>query len=212
MALGVIGKKRGMTRIFTEDGQSLPVTVVEVSPNRVTAVRSQEHDGYRAVQVTAGQVHRNRINKPMAGTFAKAEVEAGTLLREFRLDAGEGEGLATGQEIGVGIFTAGQKVDVVGRSIGKGFAGVIKRHHFNSQDETHGNSVSTRAPGSIGNRQDPGKVWKGKKMAGHLGNARRTQLGLSVVRVDTERNLLLIRGGIPGHKGSDVIVRPSVKS
>jgi large subunit ribosomal protein L3 len=211
MALGLIGKKRGMTRIFTADGQSIPVTVIEVLGNRVTAMKTMERDGYRAVQVTAGQVHRNRITKPLAGIYAKAEVEAGTILREFRLGENEGEGLAPGKDIGVDLFSAGQKVDVTGKSIGKGFAGVIKRHHFSSQDATHGNSVSTRVGGSIGHCQDPGRVFKGKRMAGHLGNAKRTQQGLSVVRVDVERSLLLIKGGVPGAKGADVIVHPSTK-
>lgn len=212
MAIGVIGRKCGMTRVFTEDGASIPVTVIEVEPNRVTQAKTDEVDGYRAIQVTVGSRRATRVTKPMAGHFAKAGVEAGRRLVEFRLNDGEGEGLAAGSEIKVDIFEAGQKVDVAGRTIGKGFAGVIKRYHFAAQDATHGNSLSHRAPGSIGQRQTPGRVMKGKKMAGHLGNANRTMQSIEVVRVDAERNLLLVKGAVPGPKGSDVVVTPAVKS
>jgi large subunit ribosomal protein L3 len=212
MALGVIGRKRGMTRVFTEDGISIPVTVVEVEDNRVTQVKELKGDGYRAVQVAAGTRRANRVTKPMAGHFAKAGVEAGRTLREFRLGEGEGEGLEAGSQIKVDIFEAGQKVDVAGISIGKGFAGVIKRHNFRTQDATHGNSLSHRAPGSIGQNQTPGRVFKGKKMAGQMGNKNRTVQNLEIVRVDAERNLLLIKGAVPGAKGGDVVVRPAVKA
>ena len=211
MAIGVIGRKAGMTRIFTDDGVSIPVTVIEVEPNRVTQVRDPEIDGYAAVQVTTGQRKASRVSKPMAGHFAKAGVEAGHLIREFRLAEGEGAGLDAGQMIGVDLFQAGQKVDVRGRSKGRGFAGTIRRHNFRSQRMTHGNSLSHRAAGSIGQNQAPGRVFKGKKMAGHLGAAMRTQQNLEVVRVDAERNLLLIKGAVPGAAGGDLIVVPSVK-
>jgi len=212
MTIGVVGRKAGMTRVFTEDGASVPVTVIEVQPNKVTQVKSVESDGYRAVQVTAGERKPARVNKPMAGVYAKAGVEPGRGLWEFRLNDGEGEDLQAGTAINVEIFSAGQKVDVTGTSIGKGYAGVIKRHHFSAQDMTHGNSLSHRAPGSIGQNQTPGRVFKGKRMAGHLGNVKRTAQNLEVVRVDAERNLLLIKGAVPGAKGGDVIVRSSVKA
>ena len=212
MAIGLIGRKAGMTRIFTEDGESVPVTVVEVDPNRVTQVRSTEVDGYRAFQVTAGKRRASRVNKAMAGHFAKAGTEAGTGLWEFRLADGEGDDIQTGGQIGVAIFEPGQKVDVAGTTIGKGFAGGVKRHNFRTQDATHGNSLSHRAPGSIGQCQTPGRVFKGKRMAGHMGNVRRTIQNLEVVRVDTERNLLLIKGAVPGARGGDVIVTPAVKA
>jgi large subunit ribosomal protein L3 len=211
MTIGVLGRKCGMTRVFTEDGVSVPVTVVEIEPNRVTQVKDLERDGYVAVQVTVGQRRTSRVTKPMAGHYAKAGVEAGRRLREFRLGEGEGAELAPGGEIKVDIFEAGQKVDVTGTSIGKGFAGVIKRHHFSMQDATHGNSLSHRAPGSIGQNQTPGRVFKGKKMAGHMGNVKRTAQNLEIVRVDAERNLLLIKGAVPGSKGSDLVVMPAVK-
>jgi large subunit ribosomal protein L3 len=191
---------------------SVPVTVIEVEPNRVTQVKCLENDGYQALQVTVGSRRTNRVSKPMAGHFAKAGVEAGRLVREFRLDEGEGEGLEPGSEIKVDIFEAGQKVDVTGTSIGKGFAGVVKRHNFRTQDATHGNSLSHRAHGSIGQNQTPGRVFKGKKMAGHMGNKQRTVQTLEIVRVDAERNLLLIKGAVPGSKGGDVIVKPAVKA
>lgn len=211
MAIGVIGRKAGMTRVFTDSGTSIPVTVIEVGPNRITQIRSPEVDGYSAIQVTAGQRKASRVTKPMAGHFAKAGVEAGRSLTEFRLEEDEGGGLEVGKEIGVGMFEAGQKVDVRGRSKGKGFAGGIKRHHFSSQRMTHGNSLSHRSAGSIGQCQTPGRVFKGKKMAGQLGNVTRSQQNLEVVRVDAERNLLLIKGSVPGAPGGDLIVVPSVK-
>ncbi len=211
MAIGVIGRKAGMTRVFTDNGTSIPVTVIEVGSNRITQIRSPEVDGYSAIQVAAGQRKASKVSKPMAGHFAKAGVEAGRSLMEFRLDEGEGGDLEVGNEIGVDIFEAGQTVDVRGRSKGKGFAGAIKRHHFSSQRMTHGNSLSHRAPGSIGQCQTPGRVFKGKKMAGQLGNVIRAQQNLEVVRVDAERSLLLIKGSVPGAAGGDLIVVPSVK-
>lgn len=212
MAIGLVGKKVGMSRIFNADGAAVPVTVLEVDPNRITQVKNEANDGYRAVQVTLGTRRLSRVTKPMAGHFAKAGVAAGRGLWEFRLEDGEGESLQAGGEIKVDIFSAGQKVDVQGTTIGKGFAGVIKRHHFRGGRASHGNSLSHRAPGSIGQRQTPGRVFPGKKMAGHLGNTTRTQMGLEVVRVDAERNLLLIKGAVPGPKGADVVIRPAVKS
>ena len=212
MAIGLVGIKAGMTRIFTEDGASVPVTVVEVDPNRVTQVRNQDVDGYRAFQVTTGKRRATRVSKAMAGHFAKAGTEAGTGLWEFRLADGEGDDIEVGKQIGVDIFTAGQKVDVAGTTIGKGFAGGVKRHNFRTQDATHGNSLSHRAPGSIGQNQTPGRVFKGKRMAGHMGNVRRTTQNLEVVRVDAERNLLLIKGSVPGARGGNVIVMPAVKA
>ncbi len=212
MALGVIGKKIGMSRVFNADGAAVPVTVLEVTPNRVTQVKTDENDGYRAVQVTIGARRPSRVTKPMAGHYAKASVAAGRGLWEFRLDQGEGAELAPGAEIKADIFAAGQMVDVQGTTIGKGFAGVIKRHHFSGGRATHGNSLSHRAPGSIGQRQTPGRVFPGKKMAGHLGNKTRTQQNLMVVRVDADKNLLLVRGAIPGPKGADVVIRPAVKA
>jgi len=214
MTMGLVGRKCGMTRVFTEEGISIPVTVVEAQPNRITQVKTVETDGYRALQVTAGERKASRVSRPEAGHFAKAKVEAGDLITEFRLGADdqpeEGE-FSAGQEIKVDLFQQGQKVDVTGTTIGKGFAGTVKRHNFRMQDATHGNSLSHRAPGSIGQNQTPGRVFKGKKMSGHMGNVRRTAQNLEVVRVDAERNLLLIKGAIPGHKGGRVIVRPSVK-
>jgi large subunit ribosomal protein L3 len=200
-----------MTRIFADDGASVPVTVIEVTPNRVSQVRSEEVDGYRAVQLTAGRRRASRVTKPMAGHFAKAGVEAGDGLREFRLDAGEGEELQPGSEIGAALFEVGQKVDVRGVTKGRGFSGGIRRHHFRGQDSTHGNSLSHRAPGSIGQCQTPGRVFKGKRMAGQHGNVNRCQQNLEVVRVDAERNLLLVKGGVPGPAGGRLIVLPSVK-
>ncbi len=210
--IGVIGQKRGMTRVFTDDGESVPVSVVEVAPNRITQVKTEDNDGYRAVQVTRGAKRVSLVNKPKAGHFARASQEAGDGLWEFRLDEGEGEHLAAGGEITVDVFSEGQIVDVTGTTKGKGFAGVVKRHNFRMQDATHGNSLSHRAPGSIGQCQTPGRVFKGKKMAGHMGAVRSTTQNLRVVRVDTERNLLLIRGAIPGATGGKVIVRPAVKA
>jgi large subunit ribosomal protein L3 len=212
MTIGIVGRKAGMTRIFTEDGVSIPVTVIEMEPNRVTQIKTLDTDGYRAVQVTTGSRRPSRVNKAAAGHYAKAGVEAGRGLWEFRLTDGEGEDLAAGSTIGVDIFSEGQKVDVIGNSIGKGFAGVIKRYHFGMQDATHGNSLSHRAVGSIGMGQNPGHVIKGKKMAGHMGNVRTTNENLEVVRVDAERNLLLVKGAVPGAKGGDLMVRPAMKS
>ena len=211
MTMGIVGRKCGMTRVFTDDGVSIPVTVIEAQPNRITQVKTVESDGYRALQVTAGSRKPSRVSKPQAGHFASAKVEAGDLVTEFRLeDSDEGE-FELGSEINVETFAEGQKVDVIGTSIGKGFAGAIKRHNFSMQDATHGNSLAHRAPGSIGQNQTPGRVFKGKKMAGHMGNVRRTMQNLVVVRVDAERNLLLIRGAVPGHAGGKVIVRPAIK-
>jgi large subunit ribosomal protein L3 len=201
-----------MTRIFSDDGTSVPVTVIEVLPNRVSQQRTPERDGYRAVQLTTGTRRPGRVTKPVAGHLGKAGAGAGRLIREFRLDAEAGEGLEPGKEVTVGIFEAGQKVDVTGRSIGKGYAGGVKRHNFRMQDATHGNSLSHRAPGSTGQNQTPGRVFKGKRMAGHLGAARRTMQNLEVVRVDAERNLLLVKGAVPGARNGDLIVRPAVKS
>ena len=212
MSIGVIGRKVGMTRVFTDEGASLPVTVIEVEPNRVTQLKTVENDGYRAVQVTTGSRKASRVTKPMAGHYAKAGVEAGRGLWEFRLSDGEGDELQTGSEIKVDIFEAGQKVDVTGTSIGKGFAGGVKRHNFRMQDATHGNSLSHRAPGSIGQNQTPGRVFKGKKMAGHMGSVKRTAQNLEVVRVDADRNLLLVKGAVPGSKGGSLIINPSVKA
>tara|TARA_R110002072_G_scaffold132679_1_gene272894 strand:+ start:39 stop:674 length:636 start_codon:yes stop_codon:yes gene_type:complete len=211
MTIGLVGRKSGMTRVFTEDGASIPVTVIEVQPNRVTQVKDADSDGYRAIQVTAGSRRQSRVSKSAAGHFAKAGVEAGTGLWEFRLDASE-EAPEVGAEITVASFEDGQMVDVAGKSKGKGFQGAIKRWNFTMQDATHGNSLSHRAPGSIGQCQTPGRVWKGKKMAGHMGSANVTTQGLQVVRVDSERNLLLIKGAVPGAPGGDVIIRPAVKA
>jgi large subunit ribosomal protein L3 len=210
MAIGVVGRKSGMTRVFTEAGVSIPVTVIEVEPNRVTQIKTADTDGYTAIQVTTGGVKQNRVSKPEAGHFAKNNISAGRGLWEFRVDEIDGD-LAIGVEMGVDQFETGQKVDVRGVSKGKGFAGVIKRWNFRGQDNTHGNSLSHRAPGSIGQCQTPGRVFKGKKMSGHLGNVRVTTQNLEVVRVDSERNLLLVKGAVPGPAGGDVLVRPAVK-
>lgn len=212
MAIGLVGRKVGMTRVFQEDGASVPVTVIEVTANRVTQVKTEETDGYRALQVTAGTKKANRVTKPLAGHFAKAGVEAGRGLWEFRLEDGEGEEYAVGSEITVEIFADTKKVDVTGTSKGKGFQGAVKRWNFRTQDATHGNSLSHRAPGSIGQNQSPGRVFKGKKMAGQMGNKQVTVQTLDVVRVDAERGLLLIRGAVPGATGGDVIIKPAVKA
>ena len=212
MTIGLVGRKVGMTRVFTDEGTSLPVTVIEVEPNRVTQLKTEETDGYRSIQVTTGSRRAHRVTKPLAGHFAKGGVEAGCGLWEFRLDDGEGAELTAGSEIKVDIFEAGQKIDVSGTSIGKGFAGNVKRNNFSTQDATHGNSLSHRAPGSIGQNQSPGRVFKGKRMAGQMGNVKRTVQNLEIVRVDSERNLLLVKGAVPGSKGGNVIVRPSVKT
>lgn len=212
MAIGLVGRKLGMTRIFTEDGVSIPVTVIEIDANRVTQVKTLESDGYQAIQVTTGVKKAIRINKPQAGLFAKAGVEAGRGLWEFRLGSGEGEGIEVGTQLNVDIFNDVKKVDVTGTSKGKGFAGTVKRWNFSMQDATHGNSLSHRVPGSIGQNQSPGKVFKGKKMAGHMGAERVTTQNLEVVRVDVDRNLLLIKGAVPGATNGSVIVKPAVKS
>lgn len=212
MPIGLVGRKCGMTRIFTETGESVPVTVIEALPNRVAQLKTQERDGYRAIQVTVGARPANRAARPQAGHFAAAEVEPGEGLWEFRLGAAEGEEFAPGAELKVDLFENGQLVDVTGTSKGKGYAGTVKRHNFRTQDTTHGNSLAHRAPGSIGQNQTPGRVFKGKKMAGQMGNARRTSPNLEVVRVDAERNLILVKGGVPGAAGGRVIVRPAVKA
>lgn len=212
MTIGLVGRKVGMTRVFTEDGVSIPVTVIEATPNRVTQIRNEETDGYRALQVTAGSKKANRVTKAQAGHFAKAGVEAGRGLWEFRLAAAEGEGIEVGSEITVEVFNDAKLVDVTGTSKGKGFQGGVKRHNFSMQDATHGNSISHRAPGSIGQNQTPGRVFKGKKMAGQMGNVRTTTQNLELVRVDAERNLLLVKGAVPGAIGGNVIVKPAVKA
>lgn len=212
MTLGLVGRKLGMTRVFTDDGDSLPVTVLDVSDNRVTQIKTPATDGYTAVQVTFGKRRASRVNKASAGHFAKAAVEAGRVLREFRATEKDLEALKVGAKIGVDLFKVGQKVDVSGTSQGKGFAGVIKRHHFSSNRASHGNSKSHNAPGSTGMAQDPGRVFPGKRMAGHLGAVRRTVQNLEIVRIDTERQLLLVKGSIPGSRGLDIIVRPTSRA
>lgn len=211
MTIGLVGKKAGMTRVFTEDGASVPVTVIEVEPNRVTRVKTVESDGYAAVQVTTGSRKAKHLSKAQAGQFAKAGIEAGRSLMEFRLTEGD-EAPEVGGELTVSLFEAGQIIDVTGSSKGKGFQGAVKRWNFRTQDNSHGNSLSHRAPGSIGMCQTPGRVFKGKKMAGQMGNVRCTVQSLEVVRVDVERNLLLVKGAVPGATGSDVIVRSAVKA
>ncbi len=211
MAIGVVGRKAGMTRVFTEQGESVPVTVIEVEPNRVTQLKNMDADGYMAIQVTTGVRKASRVNKPSAGHYAKAGVEAGRKMWEFRAEETDIEGIEVGSEIKADRFEAGQIVDVRGSSQGKGFQGSVKRHNFRTQDATHGNSLSHRAPGSIGQCQTPGRVFKGKKMAGHMGAVQRCQQNLEVVRVDAERNLILVRGSVPGAKGGDLIVTPAVK-
>lgn len=210
--LGLVGRKIGMTRIFTEDGESIPVTVLDMAGNRITQVKTEEIDGYNAIQVAFGSKKPSRVSKPLAGHYAKAGVEAGEMLKEFHIEADKLGEMTVGTTLSVEMFTAGQKVDVTGVTIGKGFAGAIKRHHFSSNRASHGNSVTTRAPGSIGNRQDPGRVFPGKRMAGHLGDVQRTTQNLVVARIDVERQLLLVRGAVPGAKGGKIIVRPAVKA
>ena len=209
--LGLIGRKVGMTRIFTAEGESVPVTVLDVSNNRISQVRSVDIDGYSAIQVAFGTRRASRVVKPLAGHYSKAGVESGEVLKEFRVDSGLADGYAAGGALTVDLFSEGQKVDVTGVTIGKGFSGVIKRHHFSSNRASHGNSVSTNAPGSIGMRQDPGRVMPGKRMAGHLGDVQRTTQNLVIARIDKERQLLLVRGAVPGSAGGRVIVRPAVK-
>jgi len=211
MAIGLVGRKSGMTRVFTEEGVSVPVTVIEVQPNRITRLKTSDSDGYTAIQVTAGEVKQNRVSKPRAGEFTKASVPAGRGLWEFRVDDLP-EDLGVGGEMTVDQFEPGQRVDVRGISKGKGYAGTIKRWNFRGQDNSHGNSISHRAPGSIGQCQTPGRVFKGKKMSGHLGNAKVTTQNLEVVSVDAERSLLLVKGSVPGPAGGDVYIRPAVKA
>lgn len=212
MTIGLVGRKVGMMRIFSDEGDAQPVTVLDVSDNRVTQIRTAEKDGYTAVQVAFGKRRASRVNKPAKGHYAKAAVEAGQVLKEFRADAKDLANIKVGGKIGVELFKVGQKVDVQGVTLGKGFAGVIKRHHFASNRETHGNSVTTRSHGSTGQRQDPGRVFRGKRMAGHLGNVRRTIQNLVVVRIDAERQLLLVKGSVPGYAGRDIVVLPAVKA
>jgi large subunit ribosomal protein L3 len=201
-----------MTRVFTDDGSSVPVTVLDVSSNRVVQIKTPEADGYAAIQVAFGKRRPSRVTKPLAGHFAKAGVEAGSLLKEFPVAIGDLSSFKLGDQIGVSIFAVGQKVDVTGRTIGKGFQGGIKRHHFRSQRASHGNSVSHNAPGSIGMNQDPGRVFPGKRMSGHLGDAKRTQQNLEIVRIDSDRQLLLLKGAVPGAKGSDLVISPAIKA
>ena len=212
MSLGLVGRKVGMTRVFTDDGDTIPVTVVDVSNNRVTQIKTAETDGYGAVQVAYGRRRPGRVNKATAGHFAKAGVEAGHTLREFRVNVDQLANLQVGGAVGADIFKVGQKVDVSGTSQGKGFAGVIKRHHFSSNRASHGNSVSHNKPGSIGQNQDPGRVFPGKRMAGHMGAARGTVQNVEIIRIDPERQLLLIRGALPGSRGGDVTVKPAVRA
>jgi large subunit ribosomal protein L3 len=213
MSIGLVGRKCGMSRVFTDDGRSVPVTLIEATPNRVTQVKTVEVDGYSAVQVTAGTKRAALVNKPIAGHYAKAKVEAGRGLWEFRVDEGDLGKFAVGGEIKADeLFTVGQKVDVAGVSKGKGFQGTIKRHHFAMGDATHGNSLSHRAPGSIGQRQTPGRVFPGKKMAGQMGNVNRSAMNLEVVRIDGERHLIAIKGAVPGAPGGNVVIRSAVKS
>jgi large subunit ribosomal protein L3 len=209
MTLGLVGRKVGMTRVFNDDGDSLPVTVLEVADNRVTQIKTPSTDGYSAVQVTYGKRRASRVNKAAAGHFARAAVEAGQVLREFRIPEKDAGNLKIGGKIGVDIFKIGQRVDVSGTSQGKGFAGVIKRHHFSSNRASHGNSLSTNKPGSTGQAQDPGRVFPGKRMAGHLGAARRTVLNLEIVRIDADRQLLMVKGAVPGSRGRDIVVKPT---
>jgi len=210
MSLGLVGRKCGMTRLFTDEGVSIPVSVVQILPNRITRVFSQESDGYSAVQITTGDVKNSRVNKAEAGQFSKAGVEAGRGLWEFRLD--EDSSLEVGSDLSLDIFEAGQKIDVRGKSIGKGFAGVIKRYNFSMQDATHGNSLSHRAPGSIGQCQTPGRVVKGKKMSGHMGDERVTTQNLEIVRIDADKSVVLIKGAIPGAKNGDIVITPAIKT
>ncbi len=212
MSIAIVGRKAGMTRVFTPEGASIPVTVIECTPNRVTQVKTVEADGYRAVQVAVGEQKASRVNKALTGIYKKAGVAPGRGLWEIRLDDGEGAELQMGSEISVNVFDGVKAVDVTGTSIGKGFAGVIKRHGFGGGRATHGNSLSHRSPGSIGQRQSPGRVFKGKKMAGHMGSDRVTALNLDLVKIDLERNLLLVKGAVPGAANGDVIVRPTVKA
>ena len=212
MKMGLVGQKLGMTRIFYGDGAAVAVTVVEVKPNVISQIKLQATDGYDAVQVSIGEKKKSRLTKGVAGHFAKANISSGFLTKEFRLAEGEVSRYSVGDAFGVALFSEGQKVDVRGRSVGKGFAGTIKRHHFSGQRKTHGNSLSHRVPGSIGQNQTPGRVFKGKKMSGHLGNVVRSVQNLEIIRIDGEHNLLLIKGAVPGAKGGYIVIRPSIKS
>ena len=211
MSVGLIGKKCGMTRVFNEDGASVPVTVIEALPNRISQIKKKDKEGYSAIQVSSGSVKQSKINKALSGHFVSTKTKPGKNIREFRTSAGNVDEFKIGMELKVNIFKKGQKVDVTGKTIGKGFAGTVKRHNFSTQDATHGNSLAHRAPGSIGQNQTPGRVFKGKKMAGHMGNVRRTAQNLEIIDIDTEKNILLIKGAVPGHPGSDVIVKLAVK-
>ena len=212
MKMGLVGQKLGMTRIFHDDGTAVAVTVIEVKPNVISQIKLQATDGYDAVQVSIGEKKKSRLTKAVSGHFAKANINSGFLTKEFRLAEGEASRYSVGDAFGVALFSEGQKVDVRGRSVGKGFAGTIKRHHFSGQRKTHGNSLSHRVPGSIGQNQTPGRVFKGKKMSGHLGNVMRSVQNLEIIRIDGEHNLLLIKGAIPGSKGGYIVIRPSIKS
>ena len=211
MSVGLIGKKCGMTRVFNEDGASVPVTVIEALPNRISQIKKIDKEGYSAIQVSSGSIKQSKINKALSGHFVSTKTKPGKNICEFRTSESNVDEFKTGMELKVNIFKKGQKVDVSGKTIGKGFAGTVKRHNFSTQDATHGNSLAHRAPGSIGQNQTPGRVFKGKKMAGHMGNVRRTAQNLEIIDIDTEKNLLLIKGAVPGHPGSDVIVKLAVK-
>jgi len=211
VSVGLIGKKCGMTRVFNEDGASVPVTVIEAQPNRISQIKKTDKEGYSAIQVSSGIIKQSKINKALSGHFVSTKTKPGKNICEFRTSNSNVDEFKTGMELKVNIFKKGQKVDVTGKTIGKGFAGTVKRHNFSTQDATHGNSLAHRAPGSIGQNQTPGRVFKGKKMAGHMGNVRRTAQNLEIIDIDTEKNLLLIKGAVPGHPGSDVIVKLAVK-
>ena len=211
MSIGLIGRKCGMTRVFTDDGISVPVTVLEINSNRVVQVKDTDSDGYRAIQIAVGEKKSSKVNKAMAGHYASANVTAGRVLHEFRLDEGEGEDLSAGSELGLDLFNEGQVIDACATTIGKGFQGGVKRHHFGMQDATHGNSISHRSNGSIGMCQTPGRVFKGKKMSGHMGAVKRTIQNLTIHSIDVERNLILVKGSVPGAKGGDVVITPAMK-
>ena len=211
MSIGLIGRKCGMTRVFTDDGISVPVTVLEINSNRVVQVKDTDRDGYRAVQIAVGEKKSSKVNKAMAGHYASANITAGRVLHEFRLDEGEGEDLSAGSELSLDVFNEGQVIDACATSIGKGFQGGVKRHHFEMQDATHGNSISHRSNGSIGMCQTPGRVFKGKKMSGHMGAVKRTIQNLTIHSIDVERNLILVKGSVPGAKGGDVVITPAMK-
>lgn len=212
MAIGLVGRKTGMSRVFTDDGESVPVTIIHAPPNRVTRIKTVDRDGYSALQVTAGTRKSSRLSKPVAGQYSSVSVEPGEGLFEFPIEADQASEFEAGTELTVERFSAGERVDIVGTTLGKGFAGGVKRHNFRTQDATHGNSLSHRAPGSIGQNQTPGRVFKGKKMAGQLGNVRRTAPGLEVVQVDPERNLIAVKGSVPGHAGGRILIKPAIKT